>query len=160
VRVAGFRYDRIRREGGAALFVTALILMLVGMLAVTAIYSSERESVGGARSRSTARTFYAADAGIQLALSRLAQTPPDLTSFDVDLAEEANVQSRTREQAAPQPIEQVGVGAPPEGYSLNVGSGGGYVSRVYRVNATARAGGSTVELEAKLSRTEPEAGGY
>jgi hypothetical protein len=130
VRVARFRHDRTRREGGAALFITALILMLVGMLAVTAIYSSERESVGGARSRSTARTFYAAE------------------------------QSRTREQAAPQPIEQVGVGAPPEGYSLNVGSGGGYVSRVYRVNATARAGGSTVELEAKLSRTEPEAGGY
>lgn len=149
-----------RREGGAALFVTALILMLVGMLAVTAIYSAERESVGGARSRSIARTFYAADAGIQLALSHLAQTPPDLNAFDVDLAGGSNVQSRTREQLAPQPLEQVGIGAPPEGYALNVGAGAGYVSRIYRAHATATGAGSTVELEAKLSRTEPEASGY
>ena len=154
------RRGRSHREGGAALFVTALILMLVGMMSVTAIYSSERESVGGARSRSTTRTFYAADSGIELALSRLAQTPPDLRAFDVNLANGANVQSRTRQQTTPQQLEQVGLGKPPEGFSVNVGSGAGYVSRVYRVTATATAGGSTVELEAKLSRTEPEASGY
>ena len=152
--------DRIRRQGGAALFITALILMLVSLLAVTAIYNSEQESLGGARSRNTSRTFYAADAGIQLALSRLSQSPPNLTPFDINLVGGANMQSRSREQATPQVLKQVSLGEPPEGYSVNVGSGAGYINRVFLVNVTATSGGSTAELEAKLSRTEPEAAGY
>ena len=149
-----------KRQGGAALFITALILMLVGMLAVTSIYNSEQESVGGARARSTSRTFYAADAGIQLALTRLAESPPDLTSFDIDLADGANVQSRSRQEATPVELKQVGLGKPPEGYGVNVGSSAGYINRIFLVRTTATSGGSTVELEAKLSRTEPEAAGY
>lgn len=149
-----------KRQGGAALFITALILMLVGMLAVSSIYNSEQESVGGARARSTSRTFYAADSGVQLALTRLAESPPDLRAFDIELADEANVQSRSRQEATPQELKQVGLGEPPEGYSVNVGTSAGYINRIYLVRTTATAGGSTVELEAKLSRTEPEAAGY
>ena len=152
--------DPNRHRQGAALLVTALIMVAVGMLAFTAIRHSEQESTGGARSRATTRSLYAADAGLQLARSRLRESPPNLTSFDIDLAEGANVQSRTRTDGSPQDLNQVGIGAPAEGYALNVGAGASYVNRVYLVAVTSTSGGSTAELEAKLNRTEIEATSY
>jgi Tfp pilus assembly protein PilX len=107
--------DRRKREGGAALLITALILVVVGALAFTSIRHSEQEKTAGARSRSTTRTFYAADAGIQLAMSRLGQDPADLSSFDVPLADGANVQSRTRSELVPQDISPIGLGETAEG---------------------------------------------
>lgn len=152
---------RARRQGGAALLVTTLVLLLVGMLALTSIKDSEQESTAGARSRATARTLYAADAGIHLALSRLSQTPPDLNSFDVDMADGANVQSRSRSQAGPVAIQQVSIGQAEDGYALNVGGGASSLTRIYQVNVTASyANAAAAELEARLNRTEVVATGY
>lgn len=149
-----------RRQRGVALLITALCLLLVSLLSFNAIRNSEQESKSGARSRSTARTLHAGDAGFQLARARLTQSPPDLSAFDVDLAEGANVQSRTRTDTSPQVLTQKGTSTPPEGFGINVDAGVQNVSRVYLVTVTSTAGGSTAELEAKLSRTSADASGY
>ena len=153
--------DPRRHQRGAALFVTVLVLVLVGLLALAAIQHSEQESTSSARSRSTTRSLHAADGGIELALSRLGGSPPNLNAFDLDLTTTgSNAQSRTRTQGTPQPLNQVGLGSTPDGYALNLGEGAGYVNRIYLVNVTGTAAGSTTELEAKLTRTEVEATGY
>jgi len=150
-----------RREGGAALVITVLVMVLLAMLAMTSLKDSEQEATAGARARATTRTLYAADAGIQLALSRLTQTPPDLTPFDLTLADGAGAQSRTRSQTAPDNIHQVGLGETEEGYALNVGAGASSVTRIYQVNVTAAySNASTAELEARLGRSEVIATGY
>ena len=151
-----------RRERGSALIVTTLILLLVSMLVLTSIKDSEQESAAGARSRASSRTLYAAEAGIQLALRRLTQTPPNLESFDIDLTDiGANVQSRTRSEASPSDIDQVGLGETTEGYALNVGGGATSLSRIYELNVTASyANSAAAELEARLAREEAVPSGY
>ena len=132
-----------KRRGGMAILLTSMIIMLVSMLALSAIRHSEQESTSSARTRNTVRTMYTADAGIQLALSRLAQSPPDLTAFNVMLDGGANLQSRTRTQSLPQDLDQTGLGTPAEGYTLNQGAGVSFVNRLYLVNVTALYGTST-----------------
>lgn len=150
-----------RAEGGSALLVTVLVLLLVGMLALTSLKDAEQEATAGGRSRASSRTLYAADAGIQMALARMAQSPPNLNAFDVNLADGANVQSRERTDALPKDIQQVSLGTAQEGYALNVEGGATSISKVYQVNVTATYTSSAVaELEARLSRTEVVATGY
>jgi hypothetical protein len=149
-----------KRQRGAALLITTLVLTLVSVIAFTAIRHAEQESTSGARSRSTTRAVHAADAGVELALVRLMESPPNLNAFDVDLSEGANLQSRTRTQGTPQDLGQVGIGEPQEGYAINVGAGVAYVNRVFQVNVTAQSGRSTAELEAKLGRMSADSTGY
>jgi Tfp pilus assembly protein PilX len=150
-----------KREGGAALLITAIILVVVGALAFTSIRQSEQESTGSARSRASTRTFYAADAGVQLAEARLAQDPPDLSAIDIVLANGEVVQSRTRSDAVAQTLDEVGLGEAIEGEALNAGAGSATITRVYRVTVTATsANGSTSEVEAKINRTSAEGIGY
>ncbi len=144
---------------GLAVLTTSLVLVLVGMLALAALNDTMRESTSGARSRATTRTVHAADAGTQLARSHLTESPPDLTAIDLSFGS-ATIQSRSRSDSTPQTLEQEGLGAVPEGYSVNVGSGASYYNRIYQVNVTATSGTSTAELEAKLSRVEAEGQGY
>ena len=122
--------------------------------------NSDREANSSARSRNTTRTLAAADSGLQLALSRITQSPPDLNSFDVDLADGANVQSRTRTDVSPQNLQEIGLSQDKEGYGMGMGSAVGFVKRVYVVNTTATTGGSTVELQAHLGRSAAEETGY
>jgi len=151
---------RVKRQAGAALLITSLILVLVSMLALSAIVHSEQEATGGARSRSSTRAFYGADAGVDLALGRLEQSPPNLNSFDIDLADGTNIQSRSRAETSPQVLSQVGTGETKEGWSVNVGTGAGYVTKVYEINVTASSGGSTVEVESRLIRGDADTKGY
>ena len=150
-----------RREAGAALLVTALVLMVVSLLGFAAIRNSEQESSASARSRATTRSLYAADAGVQLALSRLSQNPPNLTAFSVNLVDGVTLESRARTETNPVDLDQVNqaVGGK-EGFSVNVGAGSKYVSRVFQVNVTSTGGGSTTEVEARLNRIGPEGTGY
>ena len=145
---------------GSALLITMLVLMLVSMLAITGLERSEEESTSGSRIRSSTRTLHAADSGIQLVMGRLTQSPPDLSAFDIPLASGARVASKSRTDAGPMKIAQVGLGTPAEGYSLNIGAGVTNVTRVYEVHTTATSNGSIVELEAKLTRASADAGGY
>jgi len=154
--------ERLPRERGSALIVTTLVLLLVGMLALTSLKDAEQESTAAGRARATTRTLYAADAGIQLALSRLTQSPPNLDAFDVDLADGANVQSRTRSSGTPSDIQQVGLGSSQqEGYALNVEGGATSLTKIFQIDVTATyANAAVAELEARLNRTEVVATGY
>lgn len=148
------------RQRGITLIITALVLVLVSMLVLSSIGHSERESTGGARSRSTTRAFYGADSGVNLALGRLGQTIPDLSAFSVSLIDATVVESRSRGESTPQDLEQAGLGEVAEGWGLNAGSGIGYINRIYVVNVTSTSGGSTIELEAKLVRGNADAVSY
>jgi Tfp pilus assembly protein PilX len=150
----------VSRQRGSALLITMLILTLVSMLAVTGLDRSEEESTSGARLRSSTRTLHAADSGIQLIMSRLTQSPPDLSAIDFNLTGGARVASKSRTDATPLDIVQVGLGTPSEGYSLNMGTGVTSQTRVYLVRTTAVSRGSTIELEAKLGRSSVDAAGY
>jgi len=150
-----------RRQAGSALIVTTLVLLLVTVLALTSLQDSEIESTAGARSRATARTLYAAEAGIQLALARLTQSPPNLAAFEVDLVDGAHVESRERSDPDPELIHQVSLGESSEGFSLNVDGGATNITRVFQLNVTAETSNSaTAELEARLGREEVIATGY
>jgi len=147
-----------RDESGIALVTAILLLLLVAATAISAIDFSGQELQAGGRARASMRTLYAADAGIQFALQQV-QPPTDLTGFTIDVNNELQVQSRTRSQTGHQPIDEAGVGEPPDGYAINVGSG--FVSEVYDINVTATgANGATSELEAKLSSLKPNSGAF
>jgi Tfp pilus assembly protein PilX len=152
------RRSRDRREQGVTLLVTVVMILLVGILVLTSIGHSGDESVAGARARATARALHAADGGMQLALARVTQDPPNTNPIDVTIAN-INVQSRTRADATPQPLDSLGTGAPPEGYGINTGSG--YVAELFRVDMTSVGPtGSTTELQSKFYRFSGAAGGY
>jgi len=138
-----------RREGGIALITVVLVIFLLTATALSAIDFTGQESKAGGQSRATMRSLYAADAGIQLAMSRV-QPPEDLTAFSFALADGTVVESRKRTDGAPQPISgSTGLGAPPDGMQVNIGSGFG--SNVYRLNSTAVGNNNlTSELEAKV----------
>jgi hypothetical protein len=141
-----------RDEDGIALITVVLILALVSTLAVSAIEQTGQELQAGGRSRATTRALFAADSGVQLAMDRVT-SPRDLTPIDFTLNDGTTshaVQSRARDVAAPQDIAQEGFGEPPEGYSINLGSG--FVNEVFRVNVTASSnpGNTLAEVEAKL----------
>jgi hypothetical protein len=147
-----------RDESGIALVTSILLLLLVAATAISAIDFSGQELQAGGRARASMRTLYAADAGIQFALQQV-QPPTDLTGFTIDINNELKVESRTRSQSGAQVIDEAGVGEPPDGYAINVGSG--FVSEVYDINVTATgANGATSELEAKLSSLKPNSGAF
>lgn len=147
-----------RREQGVTLLITVILILLVGILVLTSIAHSGDESVAGARARSTARALHAADGGMQLALARITQSPPNTGAIDITIGN-MSVQSRTRAQGTPQAIDSLGQGPPPEGYGVNTGSG--YVSELFRVDITSLGPtGSTAELESKLYRFAGVSGGY
>ena len=103
-------------------------------------------------------TFFAADAGIHVAINQLAQPTPDLTPFTLNLGQTI-IRSGTRADAVAQPLVATGSGPPPDGYGINQGSG--FRSRMYHASVTAlypNAGSS--ELDAKFGRLEVGNGGY
>ena len=146
------------REAGFALVTALVVMVLVSAVVSNLIGYSSEEAQSSARSRSSLKNVYAADSGIQLSLQRL-QLPRDLTAFNYALADTTVVESRSRDDAVPQPISPEGIGPPPDGYSINVG--GGFVNELFLLNVTAEAANNGVaELEAKLGSLQPNSGAY
>ncbi len=142
-----------------ALLVTVMVLLMVSAIGVAAISHSGAEFEFSGRSRAAKTTFYAADGGIELAQSRLAQTPPRLDAFNVTYTDGSTVRSGARTDATAQPLIQAGSGPPPEGFGIGVGSGFG--SSLYRTRVTAfHPVSGSVELEAKYTRFEAAVGAY
>ena len=103
----------------------------------------------------------AAEAGIQLATTRLSEVPPNLSPIDVVFGGGKIVQSRTRTDTAAQPLAYAGSGPPPEGYGLASGGGAGFSTDLYQVNITASADStSQAEIEARLGLLGVGGGGY
>ena len=147
-----------RGEAGFALVTAMVVLMLVSAVVVNVIDYSGTERESSARSRASQKVLYAADSGIQLSLQRI-QLPRDLSAFNYSMADGTQVQSRRRSDGSPQPIASAGLGAPPDGYSINVG--GGYVNELFLVNVTATSANAGLsELEAKLGSLQPNSGAY
>ena len=149
---------RRHREDGVVLFAVMLVLALLSALAVTAVSQSGAELAASGRTRGATRALYAADAGIEIARTRLAQNPPNANPINLTLPNGWTVESRARAEAERQALARDDdYGPPPDGYSLE----GGFASEFYLVNITAtRIGGGTTSLEAKLSRLATGVGGY
>jgi Tfp pilus assembly protein PilX len=130
-----------RREDGMALITVVLVIFLLTATALASIDFTGQEARAGGQSRATMRSLYAADAGIELAISRI-QPPADLTAFSFNLADGTLVESRTRTEVGAQAIGSAGgatgkvTGPPPDGYSITIGKGG-FHSDVFVLNATA-----------------------
>jgi Tfp pilus assembly protein PilX len=149
-----------RRQEGAALIVAVVTLLMVAMIGINALKSSQEESTSGGRARNATHTLHVADAGVQFAVARLAQTPPNLSAFSVNV-DGATVQSRARSQGSPQNLVQEAMSSPPEGFAINVGSDSSFAGRVYQVNVTATSGtGSVAEVEARFSRLDSGGSAY
>ena len=145
-----------RREG-MALITTILILMLVGATALATIKTSSEEMMAGGRSRSVIKSLYAAEAGVQLAHTRI-RAPRDLSAFSISV-DGATVESRSRDQTGTQAIDEGGLGRPPSGYSVNIGSG--YVNQIYAVDVTASAASlPTTEVQVRLGMLTANSGSY
>ncbi len=147
-----------KREGGLALVTAVLILILVSTVAISGLKSSEQELRSGGRSRSSLNSFYAAEAGVEYAENRI-RAPRDLSAFSFTLTDGTTVQSRSRDQSTPQDIAEAGLGNPPPGYSLNIGSG--FQNELFEMNVTAsRANLPTSEIEVKVGILTTNAGAY
>ncbi len=144
-------------RAGIALVTSILLLLLVAATAINAIDFSGQELQSGARGRAHTRVLYAADAGLQYALEQI-KPPIDLTAIDITL-DNIEVESRKRSEGSPQIIGRGGLGAPPEGYAVNIGAG--YSNEVFEISITAvGVQEATVELEAKLGALQPNAGTF
>ena len=147
-----------KRRGGFALVTAVVILVLVSSVVVNLIDYSSQEFQAGGRSRTTAKNLYSADSGIQLSLQRI-QLPRNLTAFSYNMTDGTLVESKSRDDAAPQPIDQLDPGPPPDGYAINIG--GGFVNEIFLLNVLASGNNSGMaELEAKLGSLQPNAGAY
>ncbi len=140
-----------KREGGIAMITVVLIIFLLMASALSSVDFTEQEARASGQSRATMRSLYAADAGIQLAISRVENS--DFSAFSIVLSDGTTVESRRRTDAAPQPIagngSNVQAGPPPDGFEF--GEGGGFAMQVYPLNATAVGNNNlTSELEAKV----------
>ena len=156
-RPRGMR-TRLASESGVALMIALLVLLVTTVIAMSAIEHAGEESTLSGRLRRSVRTFHAADGGIQVALNRVAQNPPNLSAFTFSPETATSVRSGRRTDGSAQPLTRGGTSPAPEGYSINVGTG--FVSRLYQARVTAAStDGATVEVEAQFTRMEA-GGGY
>jgi hypothetical protein len=134
-----------------------LLLLLVTGVGISAIHHAGSESAVTGSARRTAQTLFAADAGVQVAINQLSQPTPDLNQFTHTL-DGGDVTVRSGTRAAPGPLVAAGNGPPPDGYSINLGSG--FRSRLFRANVTAIYSNSSTELDAKFGKLTIGNGGY
>ena len=154
------RQRRVRdhRRSGFALVTAVVILVLVSSVVVNLIDYSSQEFQSGGRSRAAAKNLYSADSGVQLSLQRI-QLPRNLNPFTYNMSDGTVVESRKRDDVAPMPIDPAGIGAPPDGFSVNVGAG--FVNELFLLNVFSQGVNSgAAELEAKLGSLQPNAGTY
>ncbi len=130
-----------------------LLLLLLSAVAVAGVQHAGSDLGSAGHLRRGAVTFHAADGGLQVAISQIAQDPPDHNSFSIVMDDGTRVRSGASTDGVPQPLIRGGTGLPPEGYALNLGSG--YVSRRHGATVTAlSAGSASVELEAAFRTLE------
>lgn len=147
-----------RRSSGFALVTAVVILVLVSSVVVNLIDYSSQEMQSSGRSRATDKNIYSADSGIQLSLRRI-QLPRNLAAFTYNMTDGTLVESRDRDDMVAQPIDPAGIGAPPDGYSINVGAG--FVNELFLLNVFSQGiNNGVAELEAKLGSLQPNAGTY
>jgi hypothetical protein len=142
-----------RREGGSALLVTVMLLLMIGLVGLAALNTTMRDQqVAGFQNRKRI-ALYAAEAGVAEAFEKLttAHTPSvsTLTIGDSTIFPHGQPSYRPDPSVA-EPVEDLGT-APFPGMSLNIGQGGlpTYQLNYWRVHVEGRAPrGSRARLEA------------
>jgi Tfp pilus assembly protein PilX len=151
--------DRARGEDGIALILAVLLLLLVSGIGIAAIDHAGEDAAVTGRSRRTSTTFYAADAGVHLTISRLTRFPPDVSAFSLTTPHGTVIRSGPRTATVAQPIQQLGSSAPPDGFAIGVG--GGYSVDTYKTEVTAIGpDNATQEVEGKFYSLSAGSGGY
>ena len=144
--------DPGRRQGGSALLVTVMLLLMIGLVGLAALNTTTRDQqVAGFQNRKRV-ALYAAEAGVSEALetltTTLTPTVSDATIGDSSIFPHGQPSYRP-DPAAADPVEDLG-SAPFPGMSLNIGQGGlpTYQMNYWRVRVEGRApGGSQARLE-------------
>jgi hypothetical protein len=139
------------REQGSALFVTMLMLVLMGLIGFAALETVTRDQQVAHFVGRKSAALYAAEAGIAQAIDTLQNTgtPSVPTTSLADTTLYPNGQpSYLLDPDAATPVEDLGIGGV-AGMNLAIGSGGPtFVMKYYRVRVEGRAmGGSTSKLE-------------
>jgi Tfp pilus assembly protein PilX len=144
--------DRARpREQGSALFVTMLMLVLMGLIGFAALETVTRDQQVAHFVGRKAAALYAAEAGIAQAIDTLQNegTPsvPTTSLGDTSLYPHGQPSYKLDPDAAT-PVEDLGI-AGVAGMNLAIGSGGPtFIMKYYRVRVEGEAlGGSTSKLE-------------
>lgn len=148
------------REAGFAMIIAVLLVLLTSAIAISAIEHSGTESAVSGRFRRSAVTFYAADAGIQVAVNQVNQVPPNIAPFNLTTADGTTFRSGSKAAAAAQPLVLLGSGPPPDGYCIGTGAAC-FRTDIYRTQVTAFAiDGAATELESQFSVLQAGTGGY
>lgn len=143
---------RLRSEGGSALLVTMLLLVMLGLIGFAALDTVTRDQRVAHYQNRKKIAFYAAEAGVSEALQTLTLngTP---TVGNVSLADSTTYPhgqpSYAPDPTAATPIESIGFGAFP-GMNLAIGQNGSplYQMQFWRVRVQGSApGGSVARLE-------------
>jgi hypothetical protein len=149
--------DAQQGEHGMALMIAVLMLLLLSGIAVSAIDHSGSDLDNAGHARSTAATFYAADAGLQVAIAQLINQDGDTSPIDIDLAGGRNVRSGPRDAGSAQDLNDLGAGPPPDGSCIELRPQC-FRTQMYRSVVTGSGPDSAVELEAQLSIVRPGSG--
>ncbi len=143
----------LRREGGSALLVTVMLLLMLGLVGLAALNTTTRDQqVAGFQNRKRIALF-AAEAGISEALENLT-TAGNATITATTIGDSAlyphGRPSYRPDPSVADPVEDLGT-APFPGMSLNIGQGGTptYQMNFWRMHVEGRApGGSQARVEA------------
>lgn len=142
-----------RRQGGSALLVTVMLLLMIGLVGLAALNTSTRDQqVAGFQNRKRI-ALYAAEAGISEAMERLVTT--SVASISTTQIGDSTIFPHGQPSYQPDPavanaIEDLG-DAPFPGMGLNLGQGGlpTYQLNYWRFRVEGQApGGSQARLEA------------
>ena len=147
------RLDPGKRQGGSALLVTVMLLLMIGLVGLAALNTTTRDQqVAGFQNRKRI-ALYAAEAGISEAMERLVTTAvatvSPTTIGDSGIFPHGQP-SYLPDPSVANPVEDLG-DAPFPGMGLNLGQGGlpAYQLNYWRVRVEGRAsGGSQARLEA------------
>ncbi|MFQ5698115.1 MAG: hypothetical protein ACE5IL_07505 [Myxococcota bacterium] len=149
-----------KQEAGFAMLVAVLLVLLTSAIAISAIEHSGSESAISGRFRRSAVTFYAADAGIQVAVNRVNQNPPNMSGFTLTTADGTTFRTGPKTAAGAQPLALLGTGPPPDGYCIGTGASC-FRTDLYRTQVAAFAiDGAATELESQFSVLQAGTGGY
>ena len=131
-----------RREQGSALFVSMLMLVLLGVVGLAALETVNQDHQVAHFLNRRRMAFYAAEAGVAVALNTLENTGvPNLTTTllgDMTIYPYGQP-SYTLDPTVPTPIEDLGTGGA-SGHNLAIGgSGPSFFVQYYRVNVQGQA---------------------
>jgi hypothetical protein len=137
--------------------IAVLMLLLLSGIAVSAIDHSGSDLSSAGHLRSRAATFYAADAGLQVAIAQLMNQAGDTAPIDIDLAGGRNVRSGPKSAGTAEDLNDLGAGPPPDGSCIELRPQC-FRTQMYRSVVTGTGPSSVVELEAQLSIVRPGSG--